>query len=212
MFNRCVVVAIAGLVFTVQSRIVEAAPIVFTDRAAFNAAAQPNLFDDFSAPVQCAVTPPFCDLTFSGVTFRFDSPDFPISPASAPQSLGALDVGPTFAVGATFGPSTAIGFDVLQLGALPFGLSVVPRIRQSDGTEIIGATMTVSTPGFFGLHVNDGSVLTGLGLFPVQTSGSGTIAGIDNLARSVTVPEPATLVLFGAGAAALLARRRRNVN
>jgi hypothetical protein len=212
MFNRCAVATIAGLVFLAQGRIVEGAPIVFTDRAAFDAATQPNLFDDFSAPVQCAVTPPFCDITYSGVTFRFDSPDYPMSPASAPLSLGALDVGPTFVVGATFSPSTAIGFDVFQLGSLPFGLRVMPRIRQADGTEIFGASMTVSTPGFFGLHLNDGSLLTGLGLSPIQTSGSETLAGIDNLSRSVAVPEPATLVLFGAGAVALLARRRRDVN
>ena len=110
------------------------------------------------------------------------------------------------------GPSTAIGFDVLQIGAFPFGLRVAPRILQLDGTQAFGPTITLSTPGFFGIHVNDGTFLTGLGLAPVQSSSSSTLAGIDNLATTVSVPEPATLLLFGVGASVLLARRRQRRN
>ena len=58
-------------------------------------------------------------------------------------------------------------------------------------------------------HVNDGSYLIGLGLAPNQPN---ALVMIANLTGTTVVPEPATLLLFGAGAAALLARRRRNLN
>ena len=209
MFTRCAGATFAGVMFVALGTSVNAAPIVFTDRAAFNAAAQPNVFDDFSAPVQCTIVFPFCDLSYSGVTFTFDSLDYPISPVGGPQSIGALDVGPLFAVTVKFAPSTSIGFDVFQLGSNPFGLVVTPRIVQQDGTETVSSTMTFSTPGFFGLHVNDGTWLAGLVLGPIQSSSSSTLAGIDNLATTVPVPEPATLLLFSVGASVLLARRRQ---
>jgi len=209
MFTRCVAVTFAGLLFLAQTHVVEAAPIVFNDRAAFNAAAQPNIFDDFSAPVQCTIVDTFCHLTYSGVTFSYDVADFPIVPFGPPQSIGSMNVGPTFVVGMDFSPLTALGFDVSPLGA--FGLKLFPRILQPNGVEIFGS-FTMTQPGFFGLAFDDGSVLTGLGLLPNQPAE--TVVAIDNLAAAapaaaaVPVPEPATLLLFGAGAAAVLARPR----
>jgi hypothetical protein len=214
MFTRCVGVTLAGLLFLAQSRSTEAAPIVFNDRAAFDAAAQPNVFDDFSAPVQCTVVNTFCHLTYSGVTFVYDVADFPIVPFGPPQSIGFMNVGPTFVVGMDFSPLTALGFDVSPVG--DFGLKLFPRILQPDGVEIFGAAFTMTQPGFFGLAFDDGSVLTGLGLLPNQPAE--TVVAIDNLAATapvagaVTVPEPATLLLFGAGAAVVLGRRRNRLD
>ncbi len=214
MFTRCVVVTFAGLLFLAQAHIIEAAPIVFNDRAAFDAAAQPNVFDDFSAPVQCTVVDTFCHLTYSGVTFVYDVADFPIAPFGPPQSIGFMNVGPTFVVGMNFSPLTALGFDVSPMG--DFGLKLFPRILQPNGVEIFGAAFTMTQPGFFGLAFDDGSVLTGLGLLPNQPAE--TLVAIDNLAATapaaaaVTVPEPATLLLFGVGASVLLARRRQRRN
>ena len=209
MFTRCLVVTIAGALFLAQAQTIEAGPVVFTDRTAFNAAAQPNMFEDFSAPVQCHFVNSFCDLTYSGLTFSYDIADLPGIPIVTPQAIDFLNVGPDFAVSVKFSPLTALGFDVMPLGN-EFGLKVTPRIRQLDGTEAFGDAMTLLSPGFFGFYVNDGTVLTGLGLAPNQPAS--TLVAIDNLAASVPVPEPATLLLFGAGASALLAGRRHRKN
>jgi hypothetical protein len=204
MFTRCIGVAIAVLLVSADARPLEAAPITFTDRTAFTAATQPNVFDDFSAPVQCTMVNFLCELTYSNITFSYDISDLQGIPVLSPASIGSLNVGPQFSVSVKFDPMTAIGFDVQPIGQ--FGLQVAARIRQLDGTELFGPAVTLTSPGFFGFHVNDGTVLIGLGLNP--NSQAGTLVDIDDLAASVPVPEPATLLLFGAGASVLLARRR----
>lgn len=206
MFTRCMGTALAVLLVFAYARPIEAAPITFTERTAFTAATQPNVFDDFSAPVQCTMVNFFCELTYSNITFSYDIADLQGIPVASPASIGSLNVGPQFSVSVKFGPMTAMGFDVLPLGN-EFGLQVAPRIRQLDGTESFGPAVTVTSPGFFGFHVNDGTLLTGLGLAP--NFPASTLVSIDNLAATVPVAEPATFLLFGAGASVLLARRRQ---
>ena len=80
MFTRCVVVTLAGLLFLAQAHTTEAAPIVFNDRAAFNAAAQPNVFDDFSCAGAVHGRRPVLRPHLLGRDFQFRFAGFPHVP------------------------------------------------------------------------------------------------------------------------------------
>jgi PEP-CTERM motif-containing protein len=191
LLGALMIVAVAGL-----ARTTEAAPIVFTDRAAFELAAQPNLFEDFDGPlVQCVFVGPGCQITYSGLTFQYDTPNVPysIQQNPPPSSLGQVRVGPDLTVLLSFAPIRAIGFDASGFGANPFELDVF----------IGGVLHTIDQPGFLGFLAPPGTTYTGLSLF----SNNQQLSFIDNVAAT-TIPEPATLLLFAAGSSAVFASRR----
>lgn len=217
--TRCILTALMTVALVNGAIVAEAAPIVFTDRDAFNAAAQPNLFEDFDGPLNPCTFMPECHLSYSGITFHFDNSAPPYSPASPPASLGAIQVGPWFVVSAHFDPTTAIGFDVGPL-ASTFGLTVFPlgcgsgcevgAVLQPDGSVVFGTGHTLTQPGFIGFTSTGGTSFNGLMLAPTLgnplTGPSGSIVTVDNI--SLKVPEPSTLLLFAVAGSALLGRRR----
>ena len=222
VITRCVVATLMIVALVIGATIAEAAPIVFTNRDAFNVVAQPNSFEDFGGPLSPCTFQPGCELSYSGITFRFDNATPPYSPLSPPASLGAIKVGPIFVVSAHFDPTTAIGFDVGLFGSV-FGLTVFPlgcgsgcevgAVLQPDGSVVFGTGHTLTQPGFIGFTSTGGTFFNGLLLAPTlgnpATGTPGSIVTVDNMSlSSVSVPEPSTLLLFAVGGSALLGGRR----
>jgi hypothetical protein len=188
-----------------------AGSIVFTDRTQFNAAAQPNVFENFDGPPPpCVFVPTTCTITYSGITFLFDSIDIPYLPGPPPTTpLGFIEVGPFFPVFASFQAAPAIGFDLNAIGTLPFQVTVTPTFVQPGGGSTSGPAQLVTQPGFLGFVGTDGTQLTGLTFTPNQMGGfggGGSFAAIDNVAMAV--PEPASILLFAIAASAIVGRRR----
>jgi hypothetical protein len=115
-------------------------------------------------------------------------------------------------VAASFQPASAIGFDLSQVGVLPFEVSVAARFLEPGGAAGFGPQHLITQPGFLGFVGTEGTQIIGLTFTPNQMGGfggpGGSFAAIDNVA--MTVPEPASLLLFAMGAAAVAARRRRS--
>ena len=201
--------AVLALVLVGCATRADAGSIVFTDRTQFNAVAQPNQVENFDGPPPPCVNVPFtCTITYSGLTFHFDSIDIPYPPGPPPTTpIGFIEVGPFFGVGASFAPLSSIGFDVGPLTP-PLQVSVAPILLQPGGSTVFGPSVLVTQPGFLGFVGTEGTYLTGLSFLPDQTGGfgSGSFASIDNVAFSV--PEPASLLLFAVGASFIAARRR----
>jgi PEP-CTERM motif-containing protein len=216
LLGGLLVLALAG-----AARPLEAAAIVFNDRSAFISATQPNVFENFDGPLQPCTFLPGCEVTYSGITFRFDNATPPYSPPSPPAALDFIKVGPTFVVQAHFDPVTAIGFDTSALGGA-FGLTVFPLgcgagcevgpVLQPDGSVVFGTGHSLTQPGFIGFVSTDSSVFNGLLLAPTLGDPSrgipNSIVAVDNLALAVNVPEPATLLLFAIAGSALVGGRR----
>jgi hypothetical protein len=178
----------------------EASPFFFTDRSAFDLAVGAYERFDFEDLVPCPVYDPTtktCRQTFGAVNFAFD-------PAGLP-SAGELALGKGGQSFGTFlsGPITALGFDIV--GGSP-GSFLKIALLTSAGDPFFTTLSGTAVPAFFGALITDGA-FTGLAL-SVGPPASQPIVEIDNLAVQ-SVPEPATLLLFGSAAFVLVRYRNR---
>ena len=208
--SLCAVGAAALLVLG-QAATAQAGAILFTDRASFNSAVGSTILLDFEEPTKCqprAGDPGTCIASYGGlVQFWFDFAGFPVPPGqnmpnAIPFGVGGQSVG-TFLLE----PVTAVGFDLAPLGG---------PVRVQVG----GQTYTLEKPQFFGFLFDSpltGSLpLVGQPLIISQPPGLGSqpigqpvsLFSMDNLVLQ-TIPEPATLLTFGAAASFLLGIRRR---
>jgi hypothetical protein len=209
--SLCAAVATVAFVFLAQAVPARAGAILFTDRADFNAAVGGTTLLDFEEPNTCQARPNdpgTCVATYGGlIQFSFDHAGFPAPPGqpmpnAIPFGLGGQTVGT-----ALLQPVTAMGFDLI-----PFG----PGVR----VQVFGQTYTLEKPQFFGYLFDSpmtGSLpIVGLPLLIGQPPGPGgqlvgqtlSVFALDNLALQ-PIPEPATLLTFGAAASFLLGFRRR---
>jgi hypothetical protein len=187
----------------------QAGAILYSDRTAFNQAVGNSTFLDFEEPTKCLplpYDPGTCTATYGGlIQFWYDHVGFPVPPGenmphAIPYGLGSQQV-----VTVLFEPVMAIGFDLRP---------VTPGARVQFGSQ----TYDLDQPQFFGFLFD--SPLTGvvplysLPLLDGQSlgpSGQSYVLSqftLDNLAVQ-TIPEPATLLTFGATASLLLGLRRR---
>ena len=187
---RRILAALVLLVVGSNAR-TEAAPILFTDRDAFNRVVGASTLITFDEPEACSINPQnlTCTVTYDDlVTFVFDA-------------VGGVGVRPDHitmgrsglaATGRVLQPVTAFGFDVISVGQglVPFG----------------GQWFQLNGPQFLGI-VSDTPFMAQIGY-----TGLGFTApySIDNMAIR-TVPEPTTVLLTALGclAAGLHRKRRR---
>ena len=200
MYLRSGLIAVTVASCMLCSRGVEAVPIVFTDRAAFDAAVNPNILITFDGPIEFrggngnwAV-----DNTLLSLSTGFTIPSAP--------SGGAFNIFPFN--GAQYSlldgsPIYAIAMDVSTTAAAPH------RVVAGDSFCCPEHTFMVSGPQFIGLLFSS-PLSVGLNL-DVFTTGQDFITPlvIDNVSiRTAPVPEPATSLLMLTGAIALLHARR----
>jgi hypothetical protein len=154
---------------------------------------------------------PIDGLTVSkgGMNFTFSSPANllsynSVSPGTLTYIQGASIQGTRSAFSVAFSaPVTSISFGLAELNFAPlFGASVT----LSDGTALLFDLLLVD-PFAEGQFSWTGSPVTGFSLTPAP---GGAALAFDNLrVDAVSVPEPVTLSLFGAGLAGAAAMRRR---
>jgi hypothetical protein len=176
---------------------VEAAPITYSDRTAFQAALGQFQTYDFSNPT-VSIDPIFgMDLlSYSGLTVFVDR-------ANGQTTIDAVQNGeiadPTKVVQFVFSlPRFAFGFDVDTAGAFRLG------VRGMDGGWESGGSYGLTSSGFFGVIFD--APIAGATIFPWSDRGVNANVTVDNLTTN-SVPEPA--FLWALGAAAGLAWRRR---
>ena len=192
--------AVAVISGVLVPRGVEAIPIVFTDRAAFEEAVDPNVLITFDGPFEFrggngnwAV-----DNTLLSLSTGFTIPSAP--------SGGAFNIFPFN--GAQYSlldgsPIYAIGMDISTAAASAH------RVVAGDGFCCEQHTFMVSGPQFIGLLFSS-PLSVGLNL-DVFTTGQDffTPLVVDNVSiRTAPVPEPATSLLMLSGALTLLQARR----
>ncbi len=209
--SLCAAVATVAFLVLAQAEPARAGAILFTDRADFNAAVGGTTLLDFEEPNTCQPRqndPGTCVATYGGlIQFYFDHAGFPAPPGqpmpnAIPFGLGGQTVGT-----ALLQPVSAMGFDLIPSGA---GVRV----------QVGGQTYTLEKPQFFGF-LFDSPMTGGLPIVdqPMsigQPPGPGgplvgqalSVFALDNLVLQ-TIPEPATLLTFGAAASFLLGFRRR---
>ena len=195
-----------------------AAPITYSDRATFQAAAGVTTLETFNS---IAADTEFhsADLLVGSLTLSSNAginPVFnndealvnvsPFGPGSAGidgtalvDSLG-LDGGEFIEI-ALSGPVTAFGFDFENYDGSGDALQVV-----IDGNVV---TTLVGT-GFFGF-IDGAAPFSSVVFRSLSQDGAenGTFTALDNVEFSSSVPEPATLLLSGAGIGVAAYRRRR---
>jgi hypothetical protein len=182
---------------------VEAAPIVFTDRDAFNLAAEPGapltISDVIFGPAGIQVT--YGDM----LPVVFDSEGLmqsnchpnPLSSTCTSIPFGGGLFGAAFtSVQPFLVPITAVGFEVVGTFEF-FGQVVQAATPQFYGFMFEGPTTNLPLPGFAYTPDPEGHL-------PHQLP-----FNVQNIVVRA-VPEPATLLLFGSAAALLLARHRRS--
>jgi hypothetical protein len=208
--SLCAVGAAALLVLG-QAATARAGAILFTDRDAFKDAVGATTLLDFNEPTTCQQRPgdpQTCIASYGGlVQFWFDFAGFPVAPGqpmppAIPFGVGGQSVGTVL-----LQPVTAVGFDLAPLGG---------PVRVQVGGQIY----MLEQPQFFGFLFDTpltGSLpLVGQPLPLSQPPGPGglpfgapvSLFTMDNLLVQ-TIPEPATILTFGAAASFLLGLRRR---
>jgi hypothetical protein len=192
----------------------EASPIIFTDRAAFEAAAEPNILVTFDDIQPDRWAPAFCFQPASSCSYFVDSvahvSSFSFTDNHSGVGGGALSLNfqAITGIGVDGPPMIAIGFDVLPGDAVPgqfVGLSWVVGVDPMGGPIREGVRLPADAPGFFGLFADP------IGGFELTTNTTGPglprSAILDNVAIT-SVPEPSTALLVLAGAMVLSQRRR----
>jgi hypothetical protein len=186
-----------------------AAAIVYTDRAAWEAAANPDVlltFDTFqpltrttaydSSTVYEDILSVGGDMTGAGMVYQHE---------------GALQLIAYTGFGAgTVAPVLALGVDITPLECISNwgdACSTIATLRVGNNF------FTLTTPMFIGLFFDTPTVavVDGLSYVPDANGRAGrSRALIDNVAiRTVAVPEPSSLLLLSAGVVALCGRTRR---
>ena len=207
--------------------VVAAAPILYTDREAFLAAADPNRVETFDGPEAC-VPIPFSPGSCS-VSYFFVQPSTSVGVIYPERSFTEPleDVVPSGPTGMNlFLPwgTSAVGLDLLLAANTTFNADFFfcsfitsPRLQACD-TDV---KWTISVPqgadvkAFVGVVGGDESewfprVTTnagGPGFLREPPTALGSQAALDNLVMHV--PEPTTALLFGAGLVAVYCRGRR---
>jgi PEP-CTERM motif len=194
---------------------VDAAPIVFTDRAAFEATVRPNLLVEFNAfePILSGEFCPFeaspsCLGIVDDVLVLVTSDDFAFDAFGGDLTLWE----PFGYINANLQPFqafTAIGFDVAH------HLPPADRFAQvgfSDDMDREFVYEISGTPAFLGFVFPDTPMRTVQFLAgQCCEEPSGPIVAFDNIVfRTVPVPEPSTLLLFGSTLALMTIRHFRH--
>jgi hypothetical protein len=191
----------------------EASPIIFTDRAAFEAAAEPNILVTFDDIQPDRWAPAFCFQPASSCSYFVDSvvhvSSFSFTDNHSGVGGGALSLNfqAITGIGVDGPPMIAIGFDVLPGDAVPgqfVGLSWVVGVDPMGAPIREGVRLPADAPGFFGLFADP------IGGFELTTNTPGPgmprSAVLDNVA--IRTPEPSTALLMLGGVIALLQSRR----
>ncbi len=199
MTFRCRLVALVVLMLPVAR--VQAAPITYTDRTAFELAlGQIEIFDFSNPTVTIEAAIGMDRLSYDGLTVFVDR-------ASGQTTIDAVRHGkianPTHAVQLAFSsPRSAFGFDVNEVGDFRIGARGL-----DGGWESLGS-FEVGHSGFFGVIFS--SQIAGATIFPWDANGHYAKVTVDNMTTNrIPVPEPAYLWLFSVVAAGLIGRRRR---
>jgi hypothetical protein len=182
---------------------VTAAPIVYSDRAAFDAAIGPRIMLDFDRPFSCG------ELRADQGTCRADAGEINFEFESFFYQKEFVDVVPIIDWSATMAfdrPMRAIGFDLIGQSRQPYFITVATANSPVQLTSYL-----FTGDAFFGLLLEEGSIL-GIGLNPFGLPANGGAAApfaIDNV--TLTVPEPGTGFLVAGVLVGLLARRSRRL-
>ena len=190
-------IAVAAVV-ALGSRGAEASPIIFTDRAAFEATTQPNVLVTFDKAVDLGSVPNFWDFLLDDILhLQFVEEGGFLTVRDGSLHVG--DAGPAAGHFGMVGGSLirAIGFDV-STTAPPQGLVVF-----GNGTAV---PFVFTSPTFIGLLFS--SPVDSFQLWNAILPAANLISldvVIDNMA--IRTPEPSTLLLFGSGFIVLQVRR-----
>jgi hypothetical protein len=210
--SLCATLAAVAFLLLVHAAPAQAGAILFTDRAAFNeAVGGGTTFLDFEELTTCQPRqndPGTCVATYSGlIQFWFDHAGFPAPPGDPMPHAIPFDVGGQTVGTVLLQPVTAMGFDLIPVG-------------QGVRVQVGGQVYALDQPQFFGFlfdgPVTGGLPIVGQPLMIGQPPGPGgqpigqtlSVFALDNLVLQ-TIPEPATLLTFGAAASLLLGFRRR---
>jgi hypothetical protein len=181
---------------------IEASPIIFTDRDAFNLAAEPG--SPLTITDVVLTTGPIRVTYGNMLTVEFDREGLTHSnctPNPLARTCGSIPFG---------GGSLGASFTSVQ----PFVTPIVAVGYEVVGTfEIFGQVIHAATPEFIGFLFDEPTTTLPLPQFvytpdPTQTLPLQLPFNVQNVVVTA-LPEPATFVLFGTAAAACLVRRRR---
>jgi hypothetical protein len=213
---RAVLLPVAALFVVFVASRLEAAPIIFTDRAAFQSVhpflGLPPLaletFDSNGWTIDIPGTNDPCTRRLNGLKIHSDC-----HAVGAFQSGNAIFDQSTFTTIAVFDqPQTSLGFDY-TLGIVtpdPFNPTANDRVLFGFSN---GLTFLLSGSGFLGI-LDPSEPILSMGTSHVPESLANGVLGVDNLLLT-RVPEPSTSLLFGSGivllqAARHLVKRRRS--
>jgi hypothetical protein len=178
-----------------------AAPIVFSDRGAFDAAIGPHTTITFDTPLSCnvlRVQSGTCLADAGAAIFEFESFFYG---STFVDTVPIVD----WSAGMHFDTHPrAVGFDLIGLSDQPYFITIA-----TANSPLLLTSYVFSGNAFFGLLLDQGEIL-GLSLNPygpLSAGGAPAPFEIDNV-RVTPVPEPGTGLLLGVVVVGLLARKR----